>query len=263
MRRRIRNGPSPRPITIEFFQVMSKQILVFILSGVVAGIAVFFVLQKAGQPDVSQPVATMPPPALSPAELDALKAKAESGEAAAQTRLGWIYQKGNGVKPDMKAAAKWFQRAADQDFPEALTALGEMTQAGQGVPLNLSEAARLYRQAAEKGSVAAQYNLAYLHEQGSGVEKNETEAAKWYQLAAEGGDAIAQFDLGQRYQLGIGVATNRVQAFKWLTLAAAQGQSDSGRFLQELKSQMSADEVAQAIKIVREFVPRAQTVSAK
>jgi len=102
--------------------------------------------------------------------------------------------------------------------------------------------------------------LAYLYEQGSGVEKSETEAAKWYELAASGGDPIAQYDIGQRYLLGVGVSTNLPQACKWLTLAAGQGQADSTRLLRDLKSQLSAAELAQANQLLKEFVPRATNV---
>lgn len=235
---------------------MNKRILIFAAAAVMAGIASFAVVQKFGQP-AAVPAAQSPPvPPTSPADILALTAKAESGDEVAQTALGWIYQKGDGVKPDMKTAAKWLRQAADQNYPDALAALGEMTQAGQGVPLDLAEAARLYRLAAEKGNVAGQYNLAYLYEQGSGVEKNETNAARWYQLAAEGGDPIAQYDIGQRYLLGVGVASNRVEAFKWLTLAAGQGQADSSRLQKNLKSEMTAGELGQADQLVRTFAPR-------
>jgi uncharacterized protein len=194
-------------------------------------------------------------------DLDILKAKAESGDPAAQARLGKIYQEGALVKTDIPEAVKWFQRAADQNYPDAFAALGEMTQAGQGVPRNIAEAVHLYRMAAGKGSIAGQYNLGYLYEQGEGVDKDEIEAAKWYQLAAEGGDPIAQYDIGQRLTLGVGMATNLVQAFKWLSLAAAQGQSDSARLLPTLEVKMSKEEISEGNRLVKEFVPRAPRLS--
>ena len=40
----------------------------------------------------------------------------------------------------MKEAVKWFQKAAEQNYPEAQDALGEMTQAGQGTKRDLNEA---------------------------------------------------------------------------------------------------------------------------
>jgi TPR repeat protein len=216
--------------------------------------AAFFLVKRYPQTDI--PPATSEPPNMSSSDLAALKTNAEAGDPVAQTTLGKLYLDGTSVKADVKQAVKWFQLAADKNYPDALAALGELTQAGQGVPLNLQEAVRLYRRAAENGSVAGQYNLAYLYEQGTGVKQDEHEAAKWYELAAEGGDPIAQYDIGQRYELGVGVATNLVQAFKWLTLAATQGQADSAKLLPDLKHKMSGDELSEAGRLVKEFTPR-------
>ena len=227
----------------------------FLISVVLMPLAIFgvafFIFQQQSQPGALPTAAAVA--SLSDVNLATLKAKAEAGDPAAQTRVGKIYLTGTSVKADVKEAAKWFQQAADKNYPDALAALGELTQAGQGVPRNLEEAAKLYRRAAENGSVAGQYNLAYLYEQGSGVPPDEHEAAKWYELAAEGGDPIAQYDIGQRCELGVGVATNRVQAFKWLTLAAAQGQADSAKLLPAVKRELSGDELTQARQLVKEF----------
>lgn len=235
---------------------MKKIVPYIILACIAAGVA-WHLLQRSGEPQGQAVSVTRPRPLVQQADIDALRTKAQSGDPAAQTSLGWIYQKGTGVKPDMKEAVKWFKQAADQNYPEALAALGEMTQAGQGVPADPVEAARLYRLAAEKGSVAGQYNLAFLYEQGLGVQKSETDAAQWYQLAAEGGDSYAQYDIGQRYKLGVGVPKDRVQAFKWLMLAANQGQADSTKLLRDLKSEMSPEELTEAAGLVKMFVPRA------
>jgi uncharacterized protein len=225
-------------------------VLIVIVFCVVAGIAIVR-LQQPAAPQVQSDNPSAPP-----LDIPALTAKAETGDAAAETKLGESYAQGSGVTQDMNQAVKWFRKAANQNYPPALSLLGEMTQAGQGVKADPAKAAQLYRQAAEKGSVAGQYNLAYLYEQGIGVEKNEVEASKWYQLAAEGGDPLAQFDIGQRYKLGIGVKADKVQAFRWLSLAATQGQPDSAQMLQDLKAQMSSDEIAEASKLVQAFVPR-------
>ncbi|HUA68889.1 MAG TPA: tetratricopeptide repeat protein [Candidatus Saccharimonadales bacterium] len=230
---------------------MKKIIILSLVLFCIAAGVVIVISQKPVVPQLQPDKPSAPP-----IDLAALKAKAEAGDAAAQTSLGEIYEQGNGVTQDMKEAVKWFRKAADQNYPDALALLGEMTQAGQGVKADPAAAAQLYTQAAEKGSVAGQYNLAYLYEQGIGVEKNEAKASKWYQLAAEGGDPLAQFDIGQRYNLGMGVKADKVQACKWLSLAAAQGQSDSMQMLHDLKSQMSADQIAEADKLVKEFIPR-------
>ena len=44
---------------------------------------------------------------------------AEQGNAAAQNNLGALYHSGQGVAKDEKAAAEWFQKAADQGLAGA------------------------------------------------------------------------------------------------------------------------------------------------
>lgn len=56
---------------------------------------------------------------------------------------------------------------------------------GKGVEKNLKQAAKWYRRAAEQGHTKAQYNLASLYENGQGVKKNLQQAMKWYKKAAE------------------------------------------------------------------------------
>jgi hypothetical protein len=239
--------------TLTFFMKPKFLIIVVVLGLAAVGVA-FFILQK---PAVAEaPVAAPAPPPMSAADLSTLTAKAEAGDAVAQTALGRLYLSGQSLKSDVKAAVKWFQLAAGKNNPEAQATLGELTQAGQGVPKNLEEAARLYRLAAENGSVAGQYNLAFLYESGQGVPQDQAQATKWYQLAAEGGDPIAQYDLGQRYELGVGVAIDHVQSCQWLTLAAAQGQKDSVKLLSEVKAKLSDAEMAEATRQVQAFVQR-------
>ena len=42
------------------------------------------------------------------------KAKAEKGDAVAQSLLGFMYQYGEGVQKDFKEAVKWYRKAAEQ-----------------------------------------------------------------------------------------------------------------------------------------------------
>lgn len=48
-----------------------------------------------------------------------LKAKAESGDMAAQYDLAICYQDGSGIRKDEKQAALWFMRAAAHGHTEA------------------------------------------------------------------------------------------------------------------------------------------------
>ncbi len=58
---------------------------------------------------------------------------AEQGNANAQTFLGLMYHKGEGVLEDYKAAAKWYSLAAEQGMADAQNNLGYMYLNGYGV----------------------------------------------------------------------------------------------------------------------------------
>ncbi|HET9031575.1 MAG TPA: tetratricopeptide repeat protein [Dokdonella sp.] len=59
-----------------------------------------------------------------PSGLDALRGKAEQGDAAAQNDLGVYYTNGNGVAKNEAVAAKWYRKAADQGYATAQNNLG-------------------------------------------------------------------------------------------------------------------------------------------
>jgi TPR repeat protein len=80
---------------------------------------------------------------------------ADQGDAAAQQRLGLIYEGGLGVPEDYAVAAMWFRRAADQ------------------------------------GLKTAQWDLGLMYETGSGVQQTYVQAHMWYNLSAAQGWGVA------------------------------------------------------------------------
>jgi len=84
-------------------------------------------------------------------EIDALRVRAEQGDAEAQYLLGGMY-----------------------DF-------------GRGVPQDIVEALRWYRHAAEQGIVLAMVYLGSIYFDGVAVEKSEVVAHMWYDLAVSRG----------------------------------------------------------------------------
>ena len=70
-----------------------------------------------------------------PAELHWMLDRAEQGDAEIQTWLGRLYERGLDGAPQLYAeAAKWYRRAADQDYPPAQVRLGWLYEYGNGVP---------------------------------------------------------------------------------------------------------------------------------
>ena len=83
-------------------------------------------------------------------------AKAEEGDAEAQTYVGEIYERGVGnAEPDFAAAARWYRAAADQGFSRARINLGHLYEQGLGVERDPAKAISLYRQAAGLGDAIA------------------------------------------------------------------------------------------------------------
>ena len=73
---------------------------------------------------------------------------AEQGDAAAQTNVGEIFEKGLGVPPDYAAAAQWYRRAAEGGSSRAAINLGNLFEHGLGVPKDPTQALNWYRRAA-------------------------------------------------------------------------------------------------------------------
>jgi localization factor PodJL len=55
--------------------------------------------------------------------------------------------------------------------------------------------------------------------------------------------------------LGVGTTIDKSEALKWFLLAAAQGQADSIKRVDEIKANMSRQEVAEAKKRAAAFSP--------
>jgi TPR repeat protein len=91
--------------------------------------------------------------------IENLRKKAEQGIARAQFRLGFMHDKGNGVKQDHKEAVEWYTKAAEQMHAGARNNLGTMYARGEGVEQDLDKAIDLCTKAAKQGYATAQKNL--------------------------------------------------------------------------------------------------------
>jgi TPR repeat protein len=89
---------------------------------------------------------------------------------------------------------------------------------------------------------------------GRGVPHDATEAARWYRKAAEQGDSLAQYNLARRYEVGKGVPVDRVEAYKWHKLAARQGIEDAAEALDNLKGQMTREEISEGERRSSKFI---------
>jgi uncharacterized protein len=232
---------------------MSMRLLKWlVLAGILSACLIGLLLSREW---VLVPRSSESPPPLSPAEVAAIRAKAEHGDAPAQAQLGRLCENQPGAANRYAEAAKWFGRAAEAGNADAQAGLAELYETGQGVSKDSGKAIELYRRAAEQGHAGAQYALGFDYETGRGVPQDQVQAAKWFRLAAEQGQPLAQYELGQRYDLGVGVPVDRVEALKWLLLAATQGQIDAAARRDQVKKQMTRQEINQAKARVKAFSP--------
>ncbi|MBO0711663.1 MAG: sel1 repeat family protein [Acetobacteraceae bacterium] len=174
-----------------------------------------------------------------PRSLEALRRRADAGEAGAARTLGVTFETGRGVRRDYAAALYWYERAAALGNPAAMFAAGQFYDTGRGVAPDRARAVEYYQRAAARGFGPAEYRLAVL------TEKSDRAASlRLYKSAAAHGSAKAQqrlaaltgqatgqgagqggtpspaFDQAQSSMLAEGVASGSPQALRHLEQAA-------------------------------------------
>jgi len=122
------------------------------------------------------------------AALAALRPLAESGDARAQSLLGYMYARGEGVAKDYAEANRLFKLAADQGDSDGLFGLGLSHLAGNGVPMDEAKAVGLLRMAAEKGHRTSPFFLAYCLIEGRGTPVDIYNGMNWLNEARRRGD---------------------------------------------------------------------------
>ncbi len=157
--------------------------------------------------------------ALFPVYLEA----ANQGEAPAQTWVAQSYESGNGAAYDPAQAISWYQKAIDQNFPNAMVNLGSMYFDGEGVASDPAHTVALWQKAADSGNSAAKANLGEAYFEGKGVQQDTVKAIAFWRDAAKKYDPSAQAYLGKAYLEGKGVEQNVGEALKDFRAASWNG----------------------------------------
>jgi TPR repeat protein/predicted Ser/Thr protein kinase len=135
--------------------------------------------------------------------------------------------------------------------------VGVMYTLGQGVGQDLAEATRWFRKAAAQGQAESQYSLGLRYQLGESVAPDHKEAARWFKLAADQGIGAAAAALAREYAAGEGSPQDLVEAYKWAAVAAKQPDPNSGDdILRELEDKLMPDQLAEAQRRAKEFVPK-------
>jgi tetratricopeptide repeat family protein len=117
------------------------------------------------------------------ADMATLTRQAQSGDAAAQSDLAdEYYKQGNHAK-----AFEWYTNAAHQGFAEAQNDLGWMYEKGLGVRQDDQRAVEWFTKAAHQGHAQAQFNLGVMYDEGKGVRQNESTAKRYFGQACDNG----------------------------------------------------------------------------
>ncbi|WP_296747262.1 peptidoglycan-binding protein [Mesorhizobium sp.] len=183
-----------------------------------------------------------------PAEIGptALRDAAASGDAKALFEIGSRYAEARGVKQDMAAAAKWYEKSAESGFAPAEYRIGNFYEKGNGVARDIKKAKTYYQLAAEQGNASAMHNLAVLFAMAAdGVTDNES-AAHWFQQAADLGVKDSQFNLGILAAKGVGMKQNLEESYKWFALVAKTGDKDAATKRDEIANALRPEQLERA-----------------
>ncbi|KAF9900458.1 hypothetical protein EC991_007321 [Linnemannia zychae] len=172
-----------------------------------------------------------------PRDLDQTILRANLGKSSAQLRLGFMYERGQGVPQDYQESMIWYLKAAEQGNPIAQCNIGSLYCFGLGVTRNYSKAMEWYLKGANQGLATAQHNLGTLYDQGHGIPQDYSKAMEWYLKAAEQGDDGAQWNIGVLYRYGQGVPKDHDKAMEWFRKAADQGNAMAKNYVENLEGE--------------------------
>jgi len=164
-------------------------------------------------------------------EIDILKAAADTGDVAAQLKVGRRLLK---VEGHVKEAMGWFEKAAARGNADAQVEVAKILlhNGVEGLQSDkVATAKRLLSAAAENGSEEACFHLGWLYSREPGRGKL---ALGWMTKAADLGVPDAMFSVGCNLQHGKGVDVNKARAAEYFRGAIEGGHSLSNLALASL-----------------------------
>ena len=148
---------------------------------------------------------------------------AKSGNSRAQNIVGYLLDRGEGVRQDSAGAAAYFT-AASETYPLARYNLAVLTLLGRGVPKNEAKAMLMFEDSVKSAGVdlaAVRLSLYYLKK------RDKDQAWKWANEGANHGNVTAYYLLGrilyERKEFS--------EAFGWLTKAAQASEPNAPAIL--------------------------------
>ena len=184
--------------------------------------------------------ATKPPVSAAPATTIPV-AVAVDNTVDAELAQALAYDQGTKTRRDSRLAAEWYRKAGAHGSAAAEFRLGYLCEVGDGVPQSYQEARSHYERAVALGLPAANLRLGILDLEGWGGPRDVGSAVRRITLAADTGDRPAQRVLSGMYFGGVGVKADLHQALAWQTQAARaddpKAETDVGTILGLLDQQ--------------------------
>ena len=150
--------------------------------------------------------------------------RAQLGDAAAQTLVGEILDRGLGVRRNRDQAAFWYEQAANGGDPAGMFKYAILLMEKSRSPQDRAKADELMKKAADLGNGSAQFNYAQVLVANAPGEKGLREALPYYEKSAEQGFADAQYAVAQIYvNLTNLPEEKRKRAREWMVRAARAG----------------------------------------
>lgn len=181
-----------------------------------------------------------------------LEAAAESGSDIALHELA-IKQLASGEK---RLAAETMRRAADNGLAAAQYRMGKLYERGEGVPRSIKESRKWTTRAAENGNVKAMHDLAVFYAEGEGGEQSFLAGVEWFTKAADYGLIDSQYNLGVLYEQGLGVSQDPAKAAYWFKIAGINGDADGTRRARSILESLPASEARSVSSKADSFTPR-------
>ena len=179
---------------------------------------------------------------------------ANGGSLQTQYLLGYMYKTGKGRTKDLKAAKKWFGKAAKSGHALSQLELAKILLKDCAIEGNIRLALKWFRKASNGDIAEATFHLARFYERGLIVEKNKAKSLALYKIAAISGISVAQFNLG------LLMATSKeydrvrlISSWAWLSLALENGVLNAEKALAQITKYLSPIERDKGTRLLEQI----------
>ena len=120
---------------------------------------------------------------------------AKQGDADAQYSIGYMYEKGKGVKENHSESLGWYLKAAEQGLEKAQYKVGRSYFLGTGTKQDFAKAEQWLQKSSDQDYSPAQFYLGKLYAEKADNKKSYEKARKWLKKSWENGFTVADTEL--------------------------------------------------------------------